>query len=128
MYFFCKQKTAYEMRISDWSSDGCSSDLATPHPGMKTTDDSGQTVQRVKVAMTGLALVLLLIGVASVIFSSASSDTPADLAGPVQSDLVATLSLPNDAQAAATAPRSAERRSGKRWFCTLHSRGSPSYQ
>src|SRR3546814_8857007 len=27
-YFFCfKQKTAYEMRISDWSSDGCSSDL-----------------------------------------------------------------------------------------------------
>src|SRR3546814_1543145 len=27
-FFFCKQKTAYEMRISDWSSDVCSSDLA----------------------------------------------------------------------------------------------------
>src|SRR3546814_16190998 len=28
MFFFCfKQKTAYEMRISDWSSDVCSSDL-----------------------------------------------------------------------------------------------------
>src|SRR3546814_5021348 len=26
-YFFFKQKTAYEMRISDWSSDVCSSDL-----------------------------------------------------------------------------------------------------
>src|SRR3546814_8284842 len=25
--FFCKQNTAYEMRISDWSSDVCSSDL-----------------------------------------------------------------------------------------------------
>src|SRR3546814_3449968 len=25
---FFKQKTAYDMRISDWSSDGCSSDLA----------------------------------------------------------------------------------------------------
>src|SRR3546814_11830090 len=25
--FFCKQKTAYEMRISNWSSDVCSSDL-----------------------------------------------------------------------------------------------------
>src|SRR3546814_4090640 len=25
--FFCKQKTAYEVRISDWSSDVCSSDL-----------------------------------------------------------------------------------------------------
>src|SRR3546814_9641896 len=29
--FFCfKQKTAYEMRISDWSSDVCSSDLPQP--------------------------------------------------------------------------------------------------
>src|SRR3546814_1320788 len=27
MFFFCKQKTEYEMRISDWSSDVCSSDL-----------------------------------------------------------------------------------------------------
>src|SRR3546814_8557469 len=26
-FFFCKQKTAYEVRISDWSSDVCSSDL-----------------------------------------------------------------------------------------------------
>src|SRR3546814_14493557 len=36
--FFFKQKTAYEMRISDWSSDVCSSDLAVgggddPHVG-----------------------------------------------------------------------------------------------
>src|SRR3546814_3636804 len=31
--FFCffKQKTAYEMRISDWSSGVCSSDLQPPH-------------------------------------------------------------------------------------------------
>src|SRR3546814_2694994 len=28
MVFFFKQKTAYEMRISDWSSDVCSSDLS----------------------------------------------------------------------------------------------------
>src|SRR3546814_19834246 len=28
MFCFFKQKTAYEMRISDWSSDVCSSDLA----------------------------------------------------------------------------------------------------
>src|SRR3546814_8538405 len=28
MFFFFKQKTAYEMRISDWSSDVCSSDLS----------------------------------------------------------------------------------------------------
>src|SRR3546814_1341592 len=29
-FFFFKQKTAYEMRISDWSSDVCSSDLSGP--------------------------------------------------------------------------------------------------
>src|SRR3546814_1173079 len=28
LFFFIKQKTAYERRISDWSSDVCSSDLA----------------------------------------------------------------------------------------------------
>src|SRR3546814_8246670 len=29
-FLFFKQKTAYEMRISDWSSDVCSSDLRSP--------------------------------------------------------------------------------------------------
>src|SRR3546814_7130821 len=32
MCFFFKQKTAYEMRISDWSSDVCSSDLYYTYP------------------------------------------------------------------------------------------------
>src|SRR3546814_2606366 len=32
MFFFFKQKTAYEMRISDWSSDVCSSDLMFEKP------------------------------------------------------------------------------------------------
>src|SRR3546814_3699249 len=31
--FFCKQKTAYEVRISDWSSDVCSSDLLRRNEG-----------------------------------------------------------------------------------------------
>src|SRR3546814_6809705 len=31
LFFFFKQKTAYEMRISDWSSDVCSSDLSRHH-------------------------------------------------------------------------------------------------
>src|SRR3546814_1246626 len=31
-FFFFKQKTAYELRISDWSSDVCSSDLYVGHP------------------------------------------------------------------------------------------------
>src|SRR3546814_1946849 len=33
--FFFKQKTAYEMRISDWSSDVCSSDLGWRSPAAK---------------------------------------------------------------------------------------------
>src|SRR3546814_1273510 len=36
-FFFFRQKTAYEMRISDWSSDVCSSDLAT-HLVMENPD------------------------------------------------------------------------------------------
>src|SRR3546814_1688028 len=36
--FFFKQKTAYEMRISDWSSDVCSSDLAEIEPTASPTE------------------------------------------------------------------------------------------
>src|SRR3546814_10776466 len=44
LFFFCKQKTAYEMRISDWSSDVCSSDLggAHPEPAADIVADIGQ--------------------------------------------------------------------------------------
>src|SRR3546814_19555348 len=35
IFFFCKQKTAYEMRISDWSSDVCSSDLVQTNSPVK---------------------------------------------------------------------------------------------
>src|SRR3546814_7108490 len=34
IFFFFKQKTAYEMRISDWSSDVCSSDLSRHRPSV----------------------------------------------------------------------------------------------
>src|SRR3546814_8983837 len=36
MWFFFKQKTAYEMRIRDWSSDVCSSDLSARGVGDRT--------------------------------------------------------------------------------------------
>src|SRR3546814_6431462 len=38
--FFFKQKTAYEVRISDWSSDVCSSDLLLMHPRCASVDYS----------------------------------------------------------------------------------------
>src|SRR3546814_9234586 len=40
--FFFKQKTAYKMRISDWSSDVCSSDLHLPaHQRQRLQSDRG---------------------------------------------------------------------------------------
>src|SRR3546814_14942228 len=39
--FFFKQKTAYEMRISDWSSDVCSSDLPAGAGGAGLRDHGG---------------------------------------------------------------------------------------
>src|SRR3546814_19969506 len=47
--FFFKQKTAYEMRISDWSSDVCSSDLAE---GIAQVDD--QLGSALRLAPAGL--------------------------------------------------------------------------
>src|SRR3546814_4395462 len=38
-FFFFKQKTAYEMRISDWSSDVCSSHLRKPNSKPKSPMD-----------------------------------------------------------------------------------------
>src|SRR3546814_10176652 len=48
-FFFFKQKTAYEMRISDWSSDVCSSDLG------RMIDVDIATVTREALASTTLA-------------------------------------------------------------------------
>src|SRR3546814_3721084 len=42
MFFFFKQKTAYEMRISDWSSDVCSSDLVACKPSQLLVIDLDQ--------------------------------------------------------------------------------------
>src|SRR3546814_9028224 len=44
LVFFFKQKTAYEMRISDWSSDVCSSDLVL----RQAQHERGRGVQRQK--------------------------------------------------------------------------------
>src|SRR3546814_3594379 len=46
VFFFFKQKTAYEMRISDWSSDVCSSDLPhcrTPPPSLVQTSSAARS-------------------------------------------------------------------------------------
>src|SRR3546814_2328513 len=104
LFFFFKQKTAYEMRISDWSSDVCSSDLIRLHcePGASSTDfelyidgqfaDSGTVAFEVRAPRT--------------IKFGAGFTTPAD--PPVMTDR-----------------RSEERRVGKEWVRTFRSRWSP---
>src|SRR3546814_20591687 len=52
LFFFFKQKTAYEMRISDWSSDVCSSDLMRRDVGCLQFDDG--IVLGTRIARQGL--------------------------------------------------------------------------
>src|SRR3546814_12827782 len=58
VFFFFKQKTAYEMRISDWSSDVCSSDLTLALPEselverfLRADGPGGQHVNRTESAV-----------------------------------------------------------------------------
>src|SRR3546814_7507132 len=59
-FFFFKQKTAYEMRISDWSSDVCSSDLRVDEdvPGSPASEPA----QPVEHQCRSVALALLAGG------------------------------------------------------------------
>src|SRR3546814_2669751 len=100
--FFVKQKTAYEMRISDWSSDVCSSDL----PG------EGKTFSAVNLALS-LAVeadhdVLLI---------------DADIAKPSVLDALGLEDGPGLMDA--LADRSEERRVGKECVSPCRSRSSP---
>src|SRR3546814_3076755 len=99
--FFFKQKTAYELRISDWSSDVCSSDLV----------DSARAVGDATVGMAedvagGLEALPVLIGI--------------DAAVERRRQLAARkIGLNQKGQ------RSEERRVGKECVSTCRSRGSP---
>src|SRR3546814_7858422 len=59
--FFFKQKTAYEMRISDWSSDVCSSDLPDP---LRITADPA-LVRAIGGALTVFATLMARKGIES---------------------------------------------------------------
>src|SRR3546814_10131738 len=54
-FFFCKQKTAYDMRISDWSSDVCSSDLTARRPIPSAADIEPAAVEGVDVGLSEAA-------------------------------------------------------------------------
>src|SRR3546814_4273408 len=60
LFFFFKQKTAYEMRISDWSSDVCSSDLALAFLGIHALEANFITPLLVGRRLTINPLLILL--------------------------------------------------------------------
>src|SRR3546814_7825408 len=100
--FFCKQKTAYEMRISDWSSDVCSSDLASPQQHWRaqagaTSPHGGGLCDQVR-------------------------GSPAVLSRPIALARGHSSRRPD---ATAAAVRSEERRVGKECVSTCRSRWSP---
>src|SRR3546814_9767284 len=54
MIFFFKQKTAYEMRISDWSSDVCSSDLKAREGSL--AHDAAEAIKRLTAEAEQIAM------------------------------------------------------------------------
>src|SRR3546814_6173140 len=67
LFFFFKQKTAYEMRISDWSSDVCSSDLGGLMQPEQVLDmgNSGTSTRLLMGLLASHALTATFIGDAS---------------------------------------------------------------
>src|SRR3546814_13171060 len=119
LFVFFKQKTAYELRISDWSSDVCSSDLAEllqrvaqrPGPGRRRrahVDDDRAGLEGAGQAVAGVVAV------------AAEADLPHDLA----------VRYDGDDHVRHRGERlqgrsSEERRVGKECVSTFRSRGSP---
>src|SRR3546814_14170254 len=62
--FFFKQKTAYEMRISDWSSDVCSSDLLR-QPGRQPVNADARSVPSIDIGEGGIhaGTIQVLLGI-----------------------------------------------------------------
>src|SRR3546814_2016709 len=95
IFFFFKQKTAYEMRISDWSSDVCSSDLG---------------------AAKAIAFSLAAAGVSKITIFNRTACKAEELTRRL-STVFPTLEL--------SVARSEERRVGKECVSTCRSRWSP---
>src|SRR3546814_7384795 len=91
-FFFFKQKTAYEMRISDWSSDVCSSDLQTVDAGAGDDVIHGlTTLTDADVINGGAGADTLTIGVAEAGYAGTGIAFNGNLTNVETIDLVAGL-------------------------------------
>src|SRR3546814_15346908 len=126
-FFFFKQKTAYEMRISDWSSDVCSSDFARgaglaqylDARGLKVLKALDRVASEYDTSPTAVALAWLMSqpAITAPIVSASSVDQLGELIK------AAHLTLGSEAmQLLDDASRSEERRVGKECVSTCRSR------
>src|SRR3546814_2267134 len=76
-FFFFKQKTAYEMRISDWSSDVCSSDLAVFN-GDSVADPAGAS-RMVQDAIDNFGRIDIIVNNAGIVVSDHVHEEPGPL-------------------------------------------------
>src|SRR3546814_13548537 len=107
-FFLFKQKTAYEVRISDWSSDVCSSDLAAA-------------------GGVGLILVQWLKAVGATVIGTVSTEAKEQAARDAGADHVIRYKEEDVAahvREITDGQRSEERRVGKECVSTCRSRGS----
>src|SRR3546814_9949092 len=109
-FFFYKQKTAYEMRISDWSSDVCSSDLSAGGTGTYRENTWANEIQA-----GSYCLMDRTYGAAGLPFTQALTVLTQVVSTNPQGWAVANLGL----------KRSEERRVGKECVSTGRSRWSP---
>src|SRR3546814_21093061 len=111
-FFFFKQKTAYEMRISDWSSDVCSSDLTGGHifPGIA-----------VAMALHALGVPVLWLG------SDGGMETRMVPAAGIAIETISVRGVHGKGPLRLLLARSEERRVGNESVSTCRSRVAPSH-
>jgi hypothetical protein len=66
---------------------------------MKPKQNLSQSMQRAKVGMIGLAVIVLMIGLAGAIIGSATRERPVQAAGAAQPDVVANMAVSNSVDA-----------------------------
>src|SRR3546814_19529031 len=99
MLFFFKQKTAYEMRISDWSSDVCSSDLilaVTAALATASAPSMAQTKVTISQAFQSMLYLPFYVAIDKGFFKKEGIDVDKETAGSPPAALSAVL--PSSAQ------------------------------
>src|SRR3546814_7397411 len=118
LFFFCfKQKTAYEMRISDWSSDVCSSDLASDALYMPYAERQERDVAQMRRQQ--------MLSLPSTLEYANIPGLSAELVGKLSTVRPANLDQASRIDGMTPAARPEERRVGKEWDSKCRTRWSP---